>query len=284
MRTMPARNIDGSDWGPPAGEDSMPERFTALREDDGRVHIVPLIDEEMRIRGVGRINPSRTLADSDDGERITIGQKTFLRLRPTLPELRAGLRRRAQIINPKDAGMMIAWMGVGVGDRVLEAGLGSGGLAVHLLNVMGDEGHLVSVENRSEHAEIGRENVERCAGTYAKMPSWTLIEGDVSEVARDGRLTDAVDGLDAAILDIPEPWHAVGPIAAHLRLGGRLACYCPTPDQLAKSWDAVEEAGLTVDWCGELMERGWKRTKMGGVRPGNTPMGHTALLLFAVRG
>ncbi len=260
-------------------------RFTALREDDGRVHIIPLTDEEMRIKGVGRINPIRDLADSEDGERLTIGQKSFLRLLPSLPEIRAGLRRRAQIINPKDAGMIIAWMGVGSADRVLEAGFGSGGLTVHLLNVMGAAGTLVSVENRPEHAEVGRENVERCLGCLAEVPTWVLLEGDVAEVAADGGgLSEVVDGLDSAILDLPEPWLAIAAVASHLRLGGRLACYCPSPEQLARSWQAVEEAGLTVDWCGELMERGWQRTKMGGVRPGNTPMGHTALLLFAVRG
>jgi tRNA (adenine57-N1/adenine58-N1)-methyltransferase len=263
----------------------MATKFTALREDGGRVHIVPLIDEEMKIKGVGRINPIRDLAESSEGERMSIGQKSFLRLHPNLPEIRAGLRRRAQVINPKDAGMMIAWMGIGSGDTVLEAGFGSGGLTVQLLNVMGSAGTLISVENRSEHAEVGLENVERCRGCLTEMPTWILLEGDVAEIASpNGGLVDAVESLDAAILDLPEPWLAIGPVASHLRLGGRLACYCPSPDQLAKSWTAVEAAGLSVDWCGELMERGWKQTKMGGVRPGNTPMGHTALLLFAVRG
>ena len=39
-----------------------------------------------------------------------------------------------------------------------------------------------------------------------------------------------------------------------------------------------------MEWAGELMERRWTLTKRGGARPGNTPIGHTALLLIAEKG
>ena len=47
-----------------------------------------------------------------------------------LPELIAGMARRAQTISSKDAGFFITKLGIGSGDTVLEAGLGSGGLVV----------------------------------------------------------------------------------------------------------------------------------------------------------
>ena len=52
---------------------------------------------------------------------------------------------------------------------------------------------------------------------------------------------------------------------------------------MAKSWASLEQSGLTVEWGGELMERRWTLTKRGGVRPGNTPIGHTAFLVIAVK-
>ena len=52
---------------------------------------------------------------------------------------------------------------------------------------------------------------------------------------------------------------------------------------IGKGWEACEEAGLKVDWAGEMMERVWTKASRGGVRPGNTPMGHTAFLLIAER-
>ena len=89
--------------------------------------------------------------------------------------------------------------------------------------------------------------------------------------------------MDAAIIDIAEPWTVVTEIASALKVGGRLACYCPTTAQLEKSWNAVEEEGLVVEFSGEMIERRWVKAAKGGVRPGNQPMGHTAFLIIAAK-
>ena len=254
-------------------------QYTALREEDGRTYIVPIQDDELKIRGLGRFAPKPLLENVANGERVTIGQKVLTIVELGLRELRKGMKRRAQIINPKDAGFLIAWMGIGVGQRVLEAGHGSGGLALHLANVLGESGTLVSVENRVEHAEVGRENMERASGSMREFPTWILLEGDIAETSFDG----VVDDFDAIILDLPEPWPVISSLSKQLRHGGRIACYCPVSSQLEKAWNACEEAGLSVDWAGEVIDRVWTKASRGGVRPGNTPMGHTAFLLIAER-
>jgi tRNA (adenine57-N1/adenine58-N1)-methyltransferase len=262
------------------------QEYTALREEDGRTYIVPVQDEELKIKGLGRFAPKPLLDGVIDGDRVTIGQKVLTRVEVGLPELRKGMKRRAQIINPKDAGFLIAWMGIGSGQTVLEAGHGSGGLALHLANVLGANGNLVSVENRPEHAEVGRENMERAAGSMKEFPHWVLLEGDIENISFDSVLPTMMGGInefDAIILDLPEPWPVISTLSKKLRYGGRIACYCPVSSQLEKAWNACEEAGLTVDWAGEMMERVWTKASRGGVRPGNTPMGHTAFLLIAER-
>jgi len=256
---------------------------TALIGEDGRTWVIPLVDEEIKEKGVGRFVPNEVLADTSIGDRLTIGTKVFTRAHVALPELRRGMVRRAQIINPKDAGLLIAWMGIGVGQKVLETGHGSAGLAMHLANVMGNSGTLISVENRPEHAEVGRKNMDRAKGSLPEFPDWHLILGDVTKSETVEAVATVADPLDAIILDLPEPWDAIPGVAPLLRRGGRLACYCPVSSQLDRAWEAVEAAGLEVDWAGELMERLWKRASRGGVRPGNTPMGHTAFLLMAHR-
>ena len=35
--------------------------------------------------------------------------------------------------------------------------------------------------------------------------------------------------------------------------------------------------------AGEMIERRWVKTSKGGVRPGNTPIGHTAFLLISAK-
>ena len=255
--------------------------WVALREDDGRAYLVNNVPGEVKIKGLGRFDPSMLLEGYLLGDRITVGQKSLTIVQAALPEARRNMNRRAQTIGIKDSGFLISWMGIGTGSRVLEGGHGSAGLAMNLANVMGSKGNLISVENRPEHADVGRSNMERLAELSTDFPTWNLLEMDLQNAASE---VEAICGeLDAAIIDIAEPWTVVPDISQTLRIGGRIACYCPTTSQLEKSWNEVENEGLIVEFAGEIIERRWSRAGRGGVRPGNQPMGHTAFLLIAAK-
>lgn len=255
--------------------------WMALREDDGRAYLVNNVPGEVKIKGLGRFDPSVLLEGYSLGDRITVGQKSLTMVEAALPEARRNMNRRAQTIGIKDSGFLISWMGIGTGSRVLEGGHGSAGLAMNLANVMGSKGYLISVENRPEHAEVGRSNMERLAEFSTDFPSWNLLEMDLQNAASE--VVGICGELDAAIIDIAEPWTVVPEISQTLRIGGRIACYCPTTAQLEKSWNRVEEEGLIVEFAGEIIERRWSKAGRGGVRPGNQPMGHTAFLLIAAK-
>jgi len=260
---------------------SKDSNWMALREDDGRAYLVNNVPGEVKIKGLGRFDPSVLLEGYSLGDRITVGQKSLTIVEAALPEARRNMNRRAQTIGIKDSGFLISWMGIGTGSRVLEGGHGSAGLAMNLANVMGSKGYLISVENRPEHAEVGRSNMERLAEFSSDFPSWNLLEMDLQNAASE--VADICGELDAAIIDIAEPWTVVSEISQTLRIGGRIACYCPTTAQLEKSWNKVEEEGLIVEFAGEIIERRWSKAGRGGVRPGNQPMGHTAFLLIAAK-
>ena len=255
--------------------------WMALREDDGRAYLVNNVPGEIKIKGLGRFDASVLLEGYSLGDRITVGQKSLTIVEASLPEARRNMNRRAQTIGIKDSGFLVSWMGIGTGSRVLEGGHGSAGLAMNLANVMGSNGYLISVENRPEHAEVGRSNMERLAEISTDFPSWNLLEMDLQNAASE--VTQICGELDAAIIDIAEPWNVVSEISQTLRIGGRIACYCPTTAQLEKSWNKVEEEGLIVEFAGEIIERRWSKAGRGGVRPGNQPMGHTAFLLIAAK-
>ena len=255
--------------------------WMALREDDGRAYLVNNVPGEVKIKGLGRFDPSVLLKGYSLGDRITVGQKSLTIVEAALPEARRNMNRRAQTIGIKDSGFLISWMGIGTESRVLEGGHGSAGLAMNLANVMGSKGYLISVENRPEHAEVGRSNMERLAEFSTDFPSWNLLQMDLQNAA--SKVTQICGELDAAIIDIAEPWTVVSEISQTLRIGGRIACYCPTTAQLEKSWNKVEEEGLIVEFAGEIIERRWSKAGRGGVRPGNQPMGHTAFLLIAAK-
>ena len=260
---------------------SKDSNWMALREDDGRAYLVNNVPGEVKIKGLGRFDPSVLLEGYSLGDRITVGQKSLTIVEAALPEARRNMNRRAQTIGIKDSGFLISWMGIGTGSRVLEGGHGSAGLAMNLANVMGSKGYLISVENRPEHAEVGRSNMERLAEFSTDFPSWNLLEMDLQNAASE--VVGICGELDAAIIDIAEPWTVVSEISQTLRIGGRIACYCPTTAQLEKSWNKVEEEGLIVEFAGEIIERRWSKAGRGGVRPGNQPMGHTAFLLIAAK-
>ena len=258
-----------------------PPHWAVLAEPNGRIHAFEVVDENTKVKGLGVFNPAQSLAGVEMGDDVHIGQKSLIRLPPRLPELNAGLVRRAQTISPKDAGFIVARLGLGPGDRVLEAGIGSGALSLHIARVLGDSGHHVTVEPRPEHAEVAEINLERARGSWHATPHHDHVEGCIEDVTE--QLAALCAAYDGVVLDLPDHPPAVAAVAPLMAVGARLVCYCPVTKQLERAWEACEAAGLTVEWAGELMEREWGRASKGGMRPVNGPFGHTAFLLVAQR-
>ncbi|MBA88168.1 MAG: hypothetical protein CMB16_02735 [Euryarchaeota archaeon] len=248
--------------------------YVILREEDGKTHIIRLVDKAIKHKGLGVFNPKLTLGSCGVGDEVLVGQK-YLTIMPTrLPELISSMARRAQTISSKDAGFLITKLGVGPGDTVLEAGLGSGGLSLHLARVLGSSGHLITAEPRTEHSKIGLLNLERASKCFFEFPKHTHFDSIVEDI-------EGEDRYDAIILDMPEHSSAIHSSVPFLKFGGRLACYAPTSSQLENCWKSCSDAGLKIDWAGEVIDREWGIASKGGMRPINGPIGHTAFLLIA---
>lgn len=259
----------------------MVDQYILLEEEGGKMYFVPLVDESMKIKGLGVVNPMNDFGHVNIGQMIDVCGKPLRRIPPRLPTLIRSMKRRAQTISDKDAGVLIAKLGIGDGDTVIEAGLGSGGLSMHLARVLGRHGTLVTVEAREEHALVGLENLERAKQTWDGFPNHIHHNGKIESVAplllHEGLLVDAI------ILDLPDHVPAIDATAELLQVGGRMACYCPVSNQLEQAWLSCEKNGLSVEWAGEIIERQWGRASKGGMRPVNGPFGHTAFLIVAVR-
>lgn len=255
--------------------------WAVVAEQNDRIHVVKLTDQATKIKGLGVFNPAETLQNVPMGAELTIGQKIVKRLPPRLPELNSGLVRRAQTISPKDAGFIVSRLGLGGNDRVLEAGIGSGALSIHIARVLDEDGLHVTVEPRNEHAEVAFVNLNRAQQSWSSTPQHHHVEGCVEEVT--GKIRGITSEVDAVILDLPDHPPAIEAVAPLMAIGARMACYCPVTQQLERAWEACEAAGLTIEWAGELMQREWGRASKGGIRPVNGPFGHTAFLLVAQR-
>jgi tRNA (adenine57-N1/adenine58-N1)-methyltransferase len=197
--------------------------------------------------------------------------RSFLALRPTLSDVVLKMPRGAQVIYPKDLGAILIAADIGPGQRVLEAGVGSGALSMTVLRAGAS---VVGYEVRDDFADRARANVAAAVG--ADAPYRVEI--------RD--VTAGIDepDLDRILLDMPEPHKVVAAAAAALRPGGILLSYLPTINQTALLRQALDETegrfGLAETQ--EIMRRTW-HVEARSVRPDHRMVGHTGFLTTARR-
>lgn len=192
---------------------------------------------------------------------------TYRVVRPSLGDRFASVRRGAQIVTPKDAAPLIFLAGVTPGAIVAEAGAGSGALTIALASAVGPEGHVTSFDRRTDFLEAARSNVDR-AGFRERV---TFRERDV---ARDGiDLTE----LDCVVLDLPNPWDVIPAAHAALAVGGFVATYTPTYNQVERTVAALRAARFDEVRALEVIERGL-HVAQGATRPEFEMLGHTGFL------
>lgn len=208
--------------------------------------------------------------------------------RPQLDDYVLGMPREAAVIYPKDAARIVALADLGTSSRVLEAGVGSGSLTCYLVRACGPSGEVISVERRSDFAEVARENVCRWFG--GRPRSWTLIEGDLGQLP-DAQLDQVrghddhpdATGLDAVILDMLAPWECLAAAEKLLRPGGALVGYVATTTQLSRLVETMRISGRwTEPRAEESIVRTWHLDGLA-VRPDHRMSGHTGFLVAARR-
>jgi tRNA (adenine57-N1/adenine58-N1)-methyltransferase len=212
------------------------------------------------------------LIGSCEGRTITGSTgRAFLVLRPTLSDVVLKMPRGAQVIYPKDLGAILIAADIGPGQRVLEAGVGSGALSMTVLRAGAS---IVGYELREDFAERATANV---VGALGPDPSYRVEIRDV---------TQGIDerDLDRILLDMPEPHKVVAAAGAALRPGGILLAYLPTINQTALLRQALDDpdAPFGLAETQEIIRRTW-HVEARSVRPDHRMVGHTGFLTTARR-
>jgi tRNA (adenine57-N1/adenine58-N1)-methyltransferase len=198
----------------------------------------------------------------------------FQAFRPLLADYVLSMPRGATIIYPKDAAMILGIADIKPGARVLEAGVGSGALSIHLLRAIGAKGVLHSVEMREDFAEISEKNVSSYFG--AKPTNWNLTIGALQDQTYEA-------DFDRVLLDMLAPWECLDVASKALVPGGVFMAYVATTTQLSKIAEAIKESGnFTEPESSETIVRGWHHEGLA-VRPQHRMIGHTGFLIFARR-
>jgi tRNA (adenine57-N1/adenine58-N1)-methyltransferase len=200
----------------------------------------------------------------------------YLALRPLLTDFVISMPRGAAIIYPKDAAQIVVDGDIFPGARVIEAGVGSGGLSLYLLRAIGEHGKLHSFEKREEFATIAKANVATVNG--GELANWQVHIGALQE-----RLPIEIErgSADRAVLDMLAPWECIDTVGDALVSGGVLVVYVATVTQLSRVAEALRASGrFTEPEATESMVRGWHLQGLA-VRPEHRMIGHTGFLIRA---
>ena len=216
---------------------------------------------------LGILEVPEDVAHGDELE-THIGERFVVR-KPRGPDLFAHLERTGAPMMPRDIGLVVGHTGVAAGDRVLDAGTGTGILAAYL-GRLGVE--VVSYEQDPEFADVARENMATAGVT------------DRVEV-RTGDLTDDLDalsGFDGVTLDTGDAAEVVARVPDLVVPGGFVAVYSPFVESTRACVEAAREAGLVDVESLETIQRGMDFDDRGS-RPSTRGVGHTGYLTFARR-
>ncbi|MFW5977822.1 MAG: methyltransferase domain-containing protein [Halohasta sp.] len=186
------------------------------------------------------------------------------------PDLFNHLERTGAPMMPRDIGLVIGHTGAATGDRVLDAGTGTGVLSAYLGRLGAS---VTTYEQDAEFAEVARQNM-RTAGVDDRVDVRT---GDIVDDLEELTAAEPFDLLTLDTEDAPEIVEAAPDL---LTYGGYVAVYSPFVENSRKTVAAAEETGLSGIETMETIQREMSFDDRGS-RPSTAGVGHTGYLTVA---
>ncbi len=244
------------------------EKSNAIKKilvaDDGKKFFVRNLAEDFHTQ-FGFIHKA-ALAKAKPGDILkTNTGKELSVFEPSFMDIYSRIKRAPQIIPRKDIAAIIAETGIGKDSTIVDAGTGSGALALFLANIAKK---VVSYELREDFAKVAGENVK-----FMGMKNLAIRNKDVYAGIEE-------KNVDVVTLDLAEPWKAVGHAAKALKVGGFIVSYSPTIPQVADFVTAAAKIkGLVLIKTIEIIEREWELNERV-IRPLSQQIGHSGFLTF----
>lgn len=185
------------------------------------------------------------------------------------PDLFHHFERTGAPMVPRDIGLVIGETGIAGGDRVLDAGTGTGVLAAMMARAGAS---VVTYEQDADFADVAREN---------------MALGGVSDTVdvRTGDVTDQIEDLEPSLFDVMtlDTGDAATMVEHAPELlvdGGFVAVYSPFIESTREVVAAAREVGLSDVTTRETIQREMQFDDRGS-RPSTAPVGHTGYLTIA---
>ena len=185
------------------------------------------------------------------------------------PDLFHHFERTGAPMVPRDVGLVIGETGISQGDRVLDAGTGTGVLSASMARAGAS---VVTYERNPEFADVARENME--LGGVADAVD--IRTGDLSEELE----TLEPSSFDVLTLDTGDAAEIVAHAPDLLVDGGFVAVYSPFIESTRAVVDTAREVGLSDVTTRETIQREMQFDDRGS-RPSTAPVGHTGYLTIA---
>ncbi|MFN4244923.1 MAG: tRNA (adenine-N1)-methyltransferase [Brevinematia bacterium] len=194
----------------------------------------------------------------------------FFVLKPSLEDLVLNVKRKTNIMYPKDIGYILMNSTIRDGSTVIEVGTGSGAMTSILAIVVGSNGKVFSFDKNEIHLENARKNVER----YGLADR---VAFQVRDVSLEGF---GVENADCGIIDLPEPWTIIPHAKKALKPGSSISIVVPTVEQVQETFKSLKQNGFTRIKCVEILEREIY-LREGITRPKERMVAHTVYTIIA---
>ncbi len=172
-------------------------------------------------------------------------------------------KRGPQVILPKDAALIISETGINKDWKVVDAGSGSGFLAL----ILGNLGCKVyTYEIREDFYKLAKENIKRSGLKNIKIFNKDIIKGITQKK------------VDLVTLDMKNPEKAIKHAFSSLKQKGFLVVYSMHIEQVQDVLRELEKYKFSVRVM-ENIQREWQTVK-GFTRP-KTHLAHTGFLIIA---
>lgn len=166
---------------------------------------------------------------------------------------------------PKDIGMVIAYAGVNKESVCVDAGTGSGWLAVSLAKICKK---VISYEVREEFIKIAETNAKR-----EGVENLEIVNRDIKKGIKE-------KDIDLVSLDMPESDKVVGKAYKALKAGGFIFGYLPHMEQVKAFVKELNRYKFSDIMVLESIVRDML-VREEGMRPSTKGVWHTGYLVFA---
>ena len=183
-----------------------------------------------------------------------------------LLEILKKLKRVPQIIMPKDASLILAYTGISPDSLIVDAGSGSGFLAIFLAYYC-RKGKVVTYEKRPDFAKVAKKNVK-----LSGLKNIVVKEKDVLEGIGE-------KNVDLITLDMKGSEKVVKMSFDALRIGGWLVVYSPYIEQVISVREEIERLNFREIKTVENIVREWRVGRH--TLPEVSGLMHTGWLTFA---